>query len=151
MHRLLQGWRVATAVWRVLRVLSHEREVVAVPGVAALAVAAVAVLLLGGASLWLVLVVAASLVGGAVALASRLGAAPARARRLLGWAVGAAVVSTVCDRLEERRGPGGRVVSSIAGGTFRAVSFLALPVVAFRGVPPVERITRSARLVRAIR
>jgi hypothetical protein len=137
--RLVQGRRIVLASWRVL---AREPEVVAVRRLAALAVGAVALLLASGVALWLVLVVAATLAAGAVVLASR-------ARRLVGWAVAAAVVSTARGQLEERLGARGRVVSSIAGGAFSAVSLLALPVLVFRDRGAVEGVTRSARLVRA--
>ena len=81
MHRLGQASSIALASWRVL---AREPEVVALRRLAALAVGAVAVLLGSGVALWLVVVVAASAAAGAVVLASR-------ARRLVGWAVAAAV------------------------------------------------------------
>jgi hypothetical protein len=180
-HRVANGWRIAQASWRVL---SHDRELIAVPVLAAigaaLAFAAVAgpgVLLLGGSdaaqasevALWLVLVLATVLAtwvvalgsaavvagaaermaGGEPTLGSAFAAARARAGRLLGWAVLATVVSIVLDQLEERLGVLGRVVSWIAGTAFSVISFLALPVIVFEDVGPIEALKRSARLLRS--
>ena len=181
MNRVANGWHIAKASWGVL---SHDRELIAVPVVAAIAaaVAFVAVagpgaLVLGGSdaaqasdvALWLLLVVAsvvatwvvalgsAAVVAGAAermgggepTLGSAFAAARARAVRLLGWAVLATVVSIVLDQLEERLGVAGRILSFLAGTAFSVVSFLALPVIVFEDVGPIEALKRSARLLRS--
>ncbi len=141
------------------------------------AVAVPGFLLLGGSdaaqasdvALWLVLVLASVVATWAVAIGSaavvagaaeRMGggeptlgsafaAARARAGRLLGWAVLATVVSIILDQLEQRFGFLGRMVSWIAGTAFGVVSFLALPVIVFEDVGPIEALRRSARLLRS--
>ena len=123
MDRIANGWRIATASWRVL---SHDRELIAIPVIAALAaalafaaVAGPGVLLLGGSdaaqasdvALWLVLVAATVLatwvfaIGSAAVVAGAaermgggeptLGSSFAAARARAGRLLGWAVLATV--------------------------------------------------------
>jgi hypothetical protein len=82
-------------------------------------------------------------------LGSAFAVARGRAVRLLEWAVLATVVSIVLDQIEERFGALGRMVSWLAGVTFRVLSFLALPVIVFEDVGAVEGFKRSSSLLRS--
>jgi hypothetical protein len=159
-HRITNGWHIATASWRVL---SRDRELIAIPVLAALAAAlafaAVAVpgfLLLGGSeaqagdvALWLVLVAASVLatwvlaVGSAAVVAGAaermgggeptLGSAFAAARSRAGRLLGWAVLATVVSIVLDQ-------LEERLGFLGRVVSWIAgtaFSVVSFLALPVI--------------
>lgn len=86
--------------------------------------------------------------GGDPNLKSAFAAARSRAVPLLGWAVLSTVVSIVLDQLEQRFGFLGKLVSWAAGVAFALMSFLALPVIVFENVGPIEAFKRSSALLK---
>jgi Family of unknown function (DUF6159) len=134
------------------------------------------VLLLGGTdetdasdfALWLILAVAAiaaswvaalgqaAVVAGAgqrmdgddPTLSTAFDAARVRAGRLFGWAFLATVVALVLDLIQDRLGPAGRILGSLGNLAFSVMSFLALPVIVFEDVGPIDGFKRSSQLLR---
>jgi hypothetical protein len=86
--------------------------------------------------------------GGDPDISSAFAVARSRAVSLLGWAVLATVVSIVLDQLEQRFGFLGKLVSWAAGVAFAVMSFLALPVIVFENVGPIEAFKRSSALLK---
>jgi hypothetical protein len=159
--RVANGWRIATASWRVL---SRDRELIAVPVVAAiaaaLAFAAVAgpgVLLLGGSdaaqasnvALWLVLVAASIVATWVVAIGSAavvagaaermaggeptLGSAFAAARARAGRLLGWAVLATVVSIVLDQL----EERLGVAGRIVSWIAGTAFSVVSFLALPVI--------------
>jgi hypothetical protein len=150
---------VATVSWRLL---SRDRELLAVPVIATAAFTAVAVpgvLLLGrsGAArtnevgFWLVLVAAGVLAAGVVARSPSSAARGGSTRRVLGRAALAGVLSFAGRRAEERLGIGGRVLARAARTTVDAISVVAQPAIVrttrVRPVPSVALLLVPAAAV----
>ena len=177
MDRLANGWRIATASWRVL---SRDSELIAVPVIAAVAaavafavVAGPGVLLLGGSdaaqasdvALWLVLVAASVLASWVVAIGSAavvagaaermgggeptLGSAFAVARSRAGRLLGWAVLATVVSIVLD-------LLEERLGFLGRMVSWIAgtaFGVVSFLALPVIvfEDVGAIAGLKRSAR
>lgn len=177
MDRMNNAWRISKASWAVLRKDRELAALPLLAGIAALVAFAVIAgpgyLLLngndaGGPALWMVGVVALvaatwiSAIGQAAVIAgagqrmdgaeptigSAFEAARARLGRLLEWAVLATVVSLVLDQVERRFGILGRVVSWIGSVAFSVLSFLALPVIVFEDIGPIDAFKRSSTLLK---
>jgi hypothetical protein len=129
------------AAWRLL---SRDRELLAIPVLAAAAFASVAgpgLLLLGRSDaartgeawFWLLLMAASMVSVCVVALTSAFVAARARAGRVLRWFAVSAALSFLRHRSEVRLGGVGRSVMRIGCATVRAASFVALSAIATRG------------------
>jgi hypothetical protein len=86
--------------------------------------------------------------GGDPTLATTFDAARARAGRLFGWAFLATVVALVLDLIQERLGIAGRILGSLGNLAFSVMSFLALPVIVFEDVGPIDGFKRSSQLLR---
>ena len=87
--------------------------------------------------------------GGDPTLASGFDAARARAGRLFGWALLATVVALVLDLIQERLGLAGRILGSLGNLAFSVLSFLALPVIVFEDMGPIDSFKRSSQLLRS--
>jgi hypothetical protein len=81
-------------------------------------------------------------------IGSAFAVARARATRLLEWAFLATVVSVLLDQVRQRLGLLGRFVSWAGSLAFGVMSFLALPVIVFEDVGPIEALKRSSAMVR---
>jgi hypothetical protein len=86
--------------------------------------------------------------GGDPTIGSAFEAARSRLGRLLEWAVLATVVSIVLDQVERRFGILGRIVSWIGSVAFSVLSFLALPVIVFEDIGPIDAFKRSSALLK---
>jgi Family of unknown function (DUF6159) len=86
--------------------------------------------------------------GGDPTLATGFDAARSRAGRLFGWAFLATVVALVLDLIQERLGPAGRILGSLGNLAFSVMSFLALPVIVFEDMGPIDSFKRSSQLLR---
>jgi hypothetical protein len=86
--------------------------------------------------------------GGDPTLATGFDAARARAGRLFGWAFLATVVALVLDVIQERLGLAGRILGSLGNLAFSVMSFLALPVIVFEDMGPIDSFKRSSQLLR---
>jgi hypothetical protein len=87
--------------------------------------------------------------GGDPTLATAFDASRARSGRLFGWAVLATVVALVLDQIQERLGLAGRIIGSLGKLAFSVMSFLALPVIVFENVGPIDGFKRSSQLLRS--
>jgi hypothetical protein len=177
MGRIGNAWRISKASWALLRKDRELAALPLIAGIASVvafvAIAGPGYLLLGGSdaggpALWLVGVVAIvaatwiSAIGQAAVIAgagqrmdggdptigSAFEAARSRLGRLLEWAVLATVVSIVLDQVERRFGILGRVVSWIGSVAFSVLSFLALPVIVFEDIGPIDAFKRSSALLK---
>jgi Family of unknown function (DUF6159) len=70
-----------------------------------------------------------------------------RLRPILGWALVGALVSLAISLLR-RSGLLGAILAGLAGTAWSLVTFLAVPVIAFEGLGPIETLKRSAALFR---
>lgn len=87
--------------------------------------------------------------GGDPTIATAFDASRARAGRLFGWAFLATVVALVLDVIRERLGLAGRIFGTLGNVAFAVMSFLALPVIVFEDVGPIDSFKRSSQLLRS--
>jgi hypothetical protein len=78
-----------------------------------------------------------------LALASR------RLPGIVGYALIAATVGLILRAIEDRVGVVGRIVTGLLGVAWSVSTFLVVPVLAVRGVSPVEALIESARLLKS--
>jgi hypothetical protein len=84
--------------------------------------------------------------GGNPTVADGLRAARAKLGPILAWAVIAATVGLILRALEERAGFLGRLVISIVGVAWSAITFFVVPVILFEPVGAPEAVKRSASI-----
>jgi Family of unknown function (DUF6159) len=175
MERISRGWRLAKQSLAVVRSDPALAGLVIVGGVltALVALPAVAVALVvsegdepSGAA-WVVLAVggyvvyaitiffgvalvraAARVIDGEDAtVGESIGFALERLRPILGWALVGSLVSLAFSLLR-RSGLLGSILAGLGGAAWSLVTFLAVPVIAFEGLGPLETLKRSAALFR---
>jgi len=74
--------------------------------------------------------------------------ANSRLHRLLPWAVVTATVTMVLQAIEERFGIVGTIIGSLLGAAWSVVTFLAVPIIVFEDVGPVNALKRSGTLLK---
>lgn len=94
-------------------------------------------------------VVAAAMIrlnGGDPTVKDGLRAAWAKRGKIAGWALLTATVGLILRTLEERAGVLGRIVISIVGAAWAAITFFVVPVLLFEPVEVMPGVKRSASL-----
>jgi hypothetical protein len=85
--------------------------------------------------------------GEATSFSDGIHAARERIPQIAKWALLATTVALVIRVIEARfEGIGGTIVAALAGLAWALVSFLAIPVIAFEGVGPINALKRSSSL-----
>ncbi len=77
-----------------------------------------------------------------------LAVASSRAGRILPWALVQATISAVIQAIEERFGIVGTIIGSLLGAAWSVVTFLAVPIIVFEDVGPVNALKRSGTLLK---
>jgi hypothetical protein len=77
-----------------------------------------------------------------------LAVARSRAGRILPWAIVQATISAVIQAIEERFGIVGTLIGSLLGAAWSVVTFLAVPIIVFEDVGPVNALKRSGTLLK---
>jgi hypothetical protein len=77
-----------------------------------------------------------------------LAVASSRAGRILPWALVQATISAVIQAIEERFGIVGTLIGSLLGAAWSVVTFLAVPIIVFEDVGPVNALKRSGTLLK---
>ncbi len=77
-----------------------------------------------------------------------LAVASSRAGRILPWALVQATISAVIQAIEERFGIVGTIIGSLLGAAWSVVTFLAVPIIVFEDVGPVNALKRSGSLLK---
>jgi len=86
--------------------------------------------------------------GGNPTLGDGLSAATARLPQIFGWALLAATVGTILRALEERVPILGKIILSVVGMAWAAVTFMVVPILAAEQLGPFAAVKRSASLLR---
>jgi hypothetical protein len=90
----------------------------------------------------------ARLHGHPTSVSDGLRAANSRAGRLLPWAIVTGTVNWILQAIEERAGIVGNIVASLIGAAWSIVTFLAVPVIVFEDVGPIDAVKRSGTLLK---
>jgi hypothetical protein len=89
-----------------------------------------------------------ALSAGDPSVAGGLRAAGSVAGRIVPWALLSATVSMIMRVVEDRLGPLGRFLVSLAGMAWRLVTYLVLPILVLESVGTKEALRKSARMFR---
>lgn len=83
--------------------------------------------------------------GGDTSIGAAMAVANTRLHRILGWSILAATVSIIVRALEDR-GMLGRIVGSLLNAAWTVVTFLAVPIIVFEDLGPINALKRSGGL-----
>ena len=72
--------------------------------------------------------------------------ASARISRIFGWSIVLATVSMIMRAIEERAGFLGPIVAGFLGAAFNILTFLAVPIIMFEDLGPINALKRSGTL-----
>jgi len=86
--------------------------------------------------------------GGNPTLGDGLRAAMARLPQIIGWALLTATVGTILKQIEDRVPVAGKIVVSLIGMAWAAVTFMVVPILAAEKLGPFAAVKRSAGLLR---
>ena len=86
--------------------------------------------------------------GGEPTIGDGINAAMARLPQILGWALLTAIVGTVLKQIEDRVPLAGKLIVSLIGMAWAAVTFMVVPILAAEGCGPLAAVKRSASLLR---
>jgi Family of unknown function (DUF6159) len=86
------------------------------------------------------------LTGGDPTVASALAVAKSRVGVIVAWALFSWTIGAILRAIENRAGAVGKFVVGFIGMAFRVVTFLAVPVLVFENVGPVNTLKRSGEL-----
>ncbi len=84
--------------------------------------------------------------GRASTMSESLAVASSRISRIFGWSVVVATVSVILRAIEDRAGFLGPIISGLLGAAFNILTFLAVPIIMFEDLGPVNALKRSGVL-----
>ncbi len=79
-------------------------------------------------------------------MSQSLAVASSRISRIFGWSIVLATVSVILRAIEDRAGFLGPIISGFLGAAFNILTFLAVPIIMFEDLGPVNALKRSGVL-----